>query len=1015
MDIARYSIDKPVNIWLMVVILLLGGIIAMTNIGRLEDPEFTIKQVKVYTSYSGAGAEKVEREITEPLEIAIQQMPQLKKLTSISSPALSEITVEVKSNYDSNELPQIWDELRKRLRDAATSLPTGAQDPVVYDDFGDVYGLYYALSAPDFTTSELREFARLIRRDLLTTEGVAKVTVSGVQTEQIVAYVNPYQLAGLGISFPDLISLFEDNLRPFNGGRVLVDEKNVRLIVERAPDKLKEISNLSLVVPGTNRSIRVSDIATLKLEPADIQSQLIRYNGEEALTVSVSALSNVNIVDVGTKVNAKVEHLLNTLPVGITLTPIYDQAAVVDESVDGFIANLVMSVVVVTLTLCLFMGWRSGVVVGMVLLVTVLGTILIMWLMDIQLQRISLGAMVIAMGMLVDNAIVVAEGMMLRMATGTSAKAAASFIVKRTQWPLLGATVIGIAAFSGIGLSDDATGEFLYSLFAVVLVSLMMSWVLAVTLVPVLGAIFFRKGVKQSNDDEPTLLQRWFTKTLIGALKLRWVTIAMLVVITVVAYGSFGMVKQGFFPPSNAPIFFVHYWGPQDRDIRATEKIVIEAEQRILAQENVTAVTTIIGQGADRFTLTYAPKSANENYGFFMVRVNELENIPAVQATLSSLLDDIDLDANFYQERMQFGPGSGAKLEARFSGPDTEVLRTLADTAKALMMSDGSIKDVRHNWREKGVAINTQYDNYNAGIAGVSHSDFSQTVQYATSGLRLGSVQDGDYAYSIVAKMGQPDDTAIQSVRESQVWSSLQSQYVPFTQVSSGLDIITEELRIHRLDRLRTITVEAEPGDDETAAKAFARIRPIIEEMDIPAGYTLEWGGEFESSSDAQAALGSGLPVGFLVMFIISVLLFGHARQPLIIWLVVPMAIVGVVAGLLSTDMPFGFMSLLGFLSLFGMLIKNAIVLIEEIDLQIEEGLETKKAIIEATLSRLRPVTLAALTTILGMAPLLFDAFFADMAVTIMGGLTFATILTLIAVPVLYSILFKVSYRSTAK
>lgn len=571
MDIARYSIDKPVNVWLMVVILLLGGIIAMTNIGRLEDPEFTIKQVKVYTSYAGAGAEKVEQEITEPLEIAIQQMPQLKKLTSTSSPALSEITVEVKSNYDSTELPQIWDELRKRLRDAATSLPTGAQDPVVFDDFGDVYGLYYALSAPDFTTSELREFARLIRRDLLTTEGVAKVTVSGVQTEQIVAYVNPYQLAGLGISFPDLTSLFEDNLRPFNGGRVLVDEKNVRLIVERAPDKIKEISNLSLVIPGTNRSIRVSDVATLKLEPADIQSQLIRYNGEEALTVSVSALSNVNIVDVGTRVNAKVDHLLNTLPVGITLTPIYDQASVVDESVDGFIANLVMSVVVVTLTLCLFMGWRSGVVVGAVLLVTVLGTILIMWLMDIQLQRISLGAMVIAMGMLVDNAIVVAEGMMLRMATGASAKDAGSFIVKRTQWPLLGATVIGIAAFSGIGLSDDATGEFLYSLFAVVLVSLMMSWVLAVTLVPVLGELVFRKGIKQTDGDEPTLLQRWFTKTLTGALKLRWVTMAVLFVITVVAYGSFGMVKQGFFPPSNAPLFFVHYWGPQDRDIRATE------------------------------------------------------------------------------------------------------------------------------------------------------------------------------------------------------------------------------------------------------------------------------------------------------------------------------------------------------------------------------------------------------------------------------------------------------------
>jgi multidrug efflux pump subunit AcrB len=1013
MDIARYSIDKPVNVWLMVVILLLGGMLAMSKIGRLEDPAFTIKQVKVYTAYPGASAEKVEREVTERLEIAIQQMPQLKEVTSVSSPGRSEITVEVKSTYNSSLLPQVWDELRKRLRDIQSSLPVGARAPVVFDDFGDVYGLYYALSAPDFDTRELREFARIIRRDLLTTSGVAKVNVTGVQKEQIVAYINPYQLAGLGISFPDLAKLFEDNLRPFNGGRVKVDEKNVRLIVERAPDRLEEISNLSVVIPGTNRSLRVADVATLKLEPADIQPVLVRYNGEEALTLSVSALTDVNIVDVGKRVNAKVDALLKQLPVGITLTPIYDQASVVDESVTGFINNLIMSVAVVTLTLCLFMGWRSGVVVGSVLLVTVLGTILVMWLMGIQLQRISLGAMVIAMGMLVDNAIVVAEGMMLRMATGATAKEAASFIVKRTQWPLLGATVIGIAAFSGIGLSNDATGEFLYSLFAVVLVSLMISWVLAVTLVPVLGAHFYRKGLSQSSNTKPSAMQRWFKGTLLGALKLRWVTIGTLVLITVAAYGSFGMVKQGFFPPSNAPLFFVHYWGPQDRDIRTTENIAKAAEQRMLALDNVTAVTTFVGQGADRFTLTYSPKSANENYAFFIVRADELSDIPAIQAKLDNQLNDLDLDANFYMERMQFGPGSGAKLEARFSGPDTEVLRQLAEEAKAKLYADGNIIDIRHNWREKGFAINTQFDNYNAGIAGVSHSDFSQTVQYASSGVQLGTVQDGDYAYSIIAKMGSAENDELQSIRESQVWSSQQRQYVPFTQVSHGLELMTEEMRIHRKDRLRTITVEAEPGENETAAKALARVRPQLEAIPLPLGYHLEWGGEFESSSEAQQALGAGLPAGFLVMFIISVLLFGRARQPLMIWLVVPMAIVGVVTGLLSTDMPFGFMSLLGFLSLFGMLIKNAIVLIEEIDLQIEEGLAIRSAIVEATLSRVRPVALAAVTTILGMAPLLFDAFFADMAVTIMGGLAFATVLTLVAVPVLYSLLFKVSYRNS--
>ncbi|GGW74988.1 efflux RND transporter permease subunit [Alteromonas halophila] len=1011
MDIARYSLNKPVNVWLLVLILLLGGLIAMNNIGRLEDPAFTIKQVKVITSFPGAGAQKVEREITEPLEIAIQQMSQLYELKSISSPGRSEITVEVKRHFDSNQLPQIWDELRKRLRDARAGLPLGAGAPRVYDDFGDVYGLYYALSAPDFSPRELREFARIIRRELLTTDGVAKVNVTGVQKEQIVAYIDPYQLAGLGISFPDLAALFKDNLRPFNGGRVKVDEKNVRLIVERPPDRLEELANLSVVLPGTNRSLRVGDIATLKREPADIQPVEIRHNGHDAVTLAVSAISDVNIVDVGNRVNRKIDTLLAQLPVGITLTPVYDQASVVDESVDGFISNLVMSVLVVTLTLCLFMGWRSGVVVGTVLLVTVMGTILIMWLMDIQLQRISLGAMVIAMGMLVDNAIVVAEGMMLRMAKGFSARDAASFIVKRTQWPLLGATIIGIAAFSGIGLSDDATGEFLYSLFAVVMVSLLLSWVLAVTLVPVLGAYFYRHASEGASDSDDAAGLGRFRRVLLNALQLRWLTIAALVAITILAYASFGMVKQGFFPPSNAPLFFVHYWGPQDRDIRATEEKAKAAESLILATENVSTVTTIVGQGAERFTLTYGPKSANENYTFFMVRADDKAQIPGIIDALSPQLPGVDLDGSFYIQRMQFGPASGAKLEARFSGPDASVLRALGDKAIKRLIDDGDIRDIRHNWREKGFAINTHYDDYNAGIAGVSHNDFSQAVQYASSGLELGKVQDGDYAYSILAKMGAPDASDVSALRNSQVWSSQQRRYVPFAQITDGLEMQAEELRIHRLDRVRTLTVEAEPAMDETAADALARIRPAIESIPLPPGYSLAWGGEFESSGDAQQALGKGLPAGFLVMFIISVLLFGHVRQPLIIWLVVPMAVVGVVSGLLATDMPFGFMSLLGFLSLFGMLIKNAIVLIEEIDLQIEEGATIRDAIVDATLIRVRPVALAAITTILGMAPLLFDAFFADMAVTIMGGLAFATLLTLIAVPVLYSLLFRVSFR----
>ncbi|REL29636.1 efflux RND transporter permease subunit [Thalassotalea euphylliae] len=1012
MDIARYSLTRPINVWLITLCFLVGGVIGLNDIGRLEDPAFTIKQAVIMTYYPGANAEKVEKEVTEQLEIALQQMWQLDRVESESKPGFSRITMEVKSNLDGPLLPQIWDELRKRLRDVRANLPLGASQPVVIDDFGDVFGIYYALTAPDFSAYQMREFSRIIRRELLTVDGVAKVAVSGILEEQIVAEIDLYQIAGLGLSFPDIEQILTSNLKPFAGGRLYVGDKQIRIPVSAATDKIAEIENISFVLPGRNASIKIKDVATLSLQPVDIPSDLKRYNGESAITLSISAQNDVNIVEVGERIQAKLANVLASLPAGIDVSPIYNQAKIVDKAVDGFILNLEMSVAVVTIALCIFMGWRSGVVVGGTLLVTVLGTVLIMWLYGLQLERISLGAMVIAMGMLVDNAIVVAEGMMLRMEKGKSALESASFIVKRTQWPLLGATIIGIAAFSGIGLSDDATGEFLFSLFAVVFISLMLSWVLAVSLTPLLGKYFYKVAETETEHEQHSFFHRGYLVLLRNALHYRGLSILVLLVITVGAYASFGLIKQGFFPPSNTPNFFIHYWGPQDSDIRATEKYMKAGESLILETEGVSSLTTFIGRGAERFTLVYGPQLPNESYGMYLVRVDDAKDIPRIAKDLGERLQAINPNANYYPEVMQFGPSSGAKLQVRFSGPDPVVLRDLAEQAKTLYQQDGNIRDVRHNWRTKGMVLMPEYDINAAGMAGVSRSDFNQTVQFYTNGLTVGQLQEGDYLYPIVAKnrvtQGESGPAQLSELENGLVWSASQRTYIPFRQVSGNTNFDSEEMLINRRDRVRTITVMAEAGYNETAGAAFNRMRPLIEAIELPDGYHLEWGGEFESSRDAQAALGKGLPLGFLVMFIISVLLFGRTRQPLIIWLVVPMAIVGVVAGLLIADLPFGFMSLLGFLSLFGMLIKNAIVLLEEIDLQIEEGKAKGVAIVDASLSRLRPVSLAAITTILGVMPLIADPFFADMSVTIMGGLAFATLLTLVAVPVLYSIFYRI-------
>jgi len=1012
MDIAKASIKTPVNTWLLIIICLIGGLVGLGEIGRLEDPSFTIKLAQVVTAFPGASAEQVEREITEPLETAMQQMPQLKMVTSISKPGVSEISVEMKDAYRSDVLPQVWDELRKRMADLQNTLPTGVQPIQVFDDFGDVYGLYYALTAPDFTPYQLREFSRVIRRDLLTVPNVAKVSVAGVLKEQITANINTTQLANLGLSLPDVKQALNYSLRPYSSGRLIMDGQRIRIPVDSAGSKVDAIENITLGLPGTTAQIRISDIADISLDVVDIPRFLVRHNGQPAITLAVAVSKEANVVKVGKRVRDRIAQIITELPAGISLAPVYDQAQVVDESVSGFIINLILSVSVVILTLCIFMGWRAGVVVGGVLLLTVLGTILVMWLYGLNLQRISLGAMVIAMGMLVDNAIVVAEGMLLRMQKGISALEASSHVVKQTQWPLLGATLIGIAAFSGIGLSNDTTGEFLFSLFAVITISLFLSWVLAITVAPLFGSYFFKVGKSSGEGDFNSVFHTRYKSVLLKALNKPGKTVMLLVGITLLSYFSFGFVKQGFFPAANTPMFYVHFWGPQSRDIRVTAQFMEKAEAITMKHEEVKALTTFIGKGGERYTLTYNPQQANESYGELVVRTHQRDQIPGLIAKLTEELKALDPDAQIYMERIVFGPGSGAKLEARFSGPDNKVLRELGEQAKAILLADEQLRDVRHNWREKELVLVPQYDDYNAGIAGVTRADFSDALQFSSNGLKLGKLRDGEYSYDIIAKAYSPEmegaskGNDIQRLYDAQVWSPFQRSYVPLRQISPEMKTQSEGVLIHRRNRIRTITVMAEPGLQETAGQALKRISPLLTAIELPQGYSLEWGGEFEGSRDAQESLGKGLPLGFLVMILITIFLFGRVKEPLIIWLIVPMAVCGVVTGLLLADMPFGFMSLLGFLSLFGMLIKNSIVLLEEINIQIEDGLEPSEAVVEASMSRLRPVALAAITTILGMAPLLFDAFFADMAVTIMGGLAFATVLTMIAVPVLYSLFY---------
>ena len=733
-----------------------------------------------------------------------------------------------------------------------------------------------------------------------------------------------------------------------------------------------------------------------------------------AFTLAISGVTDANIVTVGQAVEARLAELAPRIPLGIEIHPIYEQHKVVDQSIDDFIVNLIVSVSIVILSLCLMMGWRVGLIVGATLLLTVLGTVFLMRVFHIDMERISLGALIIAMGMLVDNAIVVAEGMLINMQHGMNGKDAATVSVKRTQLPLLGATVIGIMAFSGIGLSPDVTGEFLFSLFAVIAMSLLLSWILAITVTPLFGHLFLK--VEQTGEDPyRAWIYQAYRKILTGTLKARTLTALIMVLLTAACFAGFGMVKQAFFPDSNTPLFYIHYQLPQGSDIRSTERDIGEIEAIIRAKPDVVSVASFIGRGASRYMLTYAPEQPNSAYGLLIIRTENLDPIPALAAELKNELSGAYPNAEIRTERLMFGPGGGAKIEARFSGPDSAVLRQIGKEALDIMRADGNLIDLRTNWRQKELVMKPVYNPERARIAGIGLSDLALALQFASTGVQAGTYREDDKQIPIVVRPPDAERRDAKQLRDRLVWSNADQSYIPVAQITEHFETVSEDTLIHRRNRVRTLTAQADPPPELTADQAFRGIRAQIEAIPLPPGYRFEWGGEYESSTDAQTALNAQIPVGFIVMLIISILLFGKVRQPLIIWLVVPMSVCGVVIGLLISNQPFSFMALLGLLSLSGMLMKNAIVLVDEIDAQIDEGKHGHAAIVDAGVSRLRPVFLAAGTTILGMIPLLTDAFFASMAVTIMGGLAFATVLTLIAVPVLYALFFGVKAETAAK
>ncbi len=1003
MQIARFAIQKPLYTWLLILFCLFGGAAGYLSVGKLEDPVFTLKSALIITAYPGATAAEVAIEVSEVLEAEVQQMDEVDYITSNNTPGLSVVEVTIRDTFDGTELPQVWDDLRDRVADAADSLPTGARPPIVNDSFGDVYGLLYAVTAPGYDDSTIWDIATFLRREVLTVDGVANAEVLGLPEEAIFVEPSSEVLTALGVPPDVVIGAVSATDQVVATGTADNGRSDLRVDAPAPDDSVAEISALTFGFQG--EVLNLTDVAKVYRGRVDAPRQIIRHNGVEAFTIGIAGLTSQNIVTVGERVEARLDEIAPLLPAGVSLEPIYEQHRVVDTANQDFLGSLAMSVGVVIGVLALFMGWRAAVVVGGSLLLTVSFTFFFMNIFDIKVERISLGALIIAMGMLVDNAIVVAEGMQVQMRRGKKAVDAASEVARRTQIPLLGATIIGIMAFAGIGLSPDSSGEFLFTLFAVISISLLLSWILAVTVTPLLASYLFKTDSNaDAKDPYDTLFFRGYGAVVRGALRVRWLVIITLVGATVAGVASMGLVKQQFFPPATTPLVYLNYKGAQGTSIQTASADLAVLEDWLLEHPSVEAVTTTVGASMTRFLLTYTPEDPAQSYGQIVIRVQDSTEIPALRDALSAYAAQAIPWAEARVQQIIYGPPVGADVEVRLSGPDPMVLRQLAEQARTIFETETDLLVTeRIDWREPELTTRPIFATDRAQALGISRTDVSQSIALATDGLRAGTFRELDRQVPVLIRTPREEQTSGAYLLDQPIYAPTTGMFTNLGQVVDGFNVVPRNTLIQRRDRTPTISVQAFTVPDVLPPQAFVQVRGAIEAMPLPPGYRMEWGGEFESASTAQQSLGRQMPLAFGTMLLITILLFGKLRQTAVIWTVVPMAVTGVGFGLLLTNLPFSFTALLGLLSLSGMLIKNAIVLVEEIDAQKdEEGLPQSEAIVTASVSRLRPVVLAAATTILGMVPLLSDAFFASMAVAIMGGLGFASVLTLIGVPALY-------------
>jgi multidrug efflux pump subunit AcrB len=1045
MNIAEWSIKRSTITWVLTFVFLVVGAMSFNGLSRLEDPAFTIKQIVVLTPYPGATPTEVMEEVTNVIGMAVQELGEVDWVESQSTRGFSMIKVNINSTLPKEAIPQVFDELRRKVNDYQSQLPPGAGPSIVNDDFGDTYGLYVAITGEGYTDMELYEYAKFLQRELLSVQDVKRIILYGNQPEVVYVEMRREKMSELGISQQDIYNALASKNLPSPSGYVTLGNEYIPVHPTGEFQSEKQFGDLLISSKGPNSQslVFLKDVADIKRGYSEPAIAILRYDGKTAVGLAISTVAGGNVVEMGDALTVKFEELKSQMPLGIQINAIALQPEAVTAAINGFIISLGQAVAIVVVVLLIFMGLRSGLIIGFILLLTIMGTFLFMDMKGLILERISLGALVIALGMLVDNAIVVTDGIRMKMKQGVDALTAARDVVGQVGTPLLGATLIAIAAFASIGTSPDSTGEYCASLFWVILMSLLLSWFTATSTTPLLCKTFL-KVEKPTDKDEGDVysgkLYILYKNFLSFCIRSRWLTVAVVIVLFAASLIGFGSVKQSFFPDSTRPQFYIDFYFPDGTHVDTTVKQLQKAEEWLLEQKDFEHVATEIGGGQPRFLLTYTPQTAGSNIGRIIVDVSDYTKLSEFTYMTQQAMEPMFPSAVVNTRLFVNGPNEGGRVQARITGPDTEVLRQLGKKVKSIMLDDVASRGVRNEWGNPVKVVRPQMAEAQARRAGITRPMLTQALESAVEGTTVGVYREKDELLPIIARAPEQERTDMANLESVQIWSPAAQQMVPAGQVVSSFKTEFEPSQIWRRDRVKMLRIHAD-ADKGLPSELLARVKPKIEQAlnvdveqvlgrtvspekwdvntikitykgktplkDMP-GYYLSWGGEAEDSARAQMYLIPSVKIFFGIMVLMVIFLFNSMKKTMIIWLTVPLSIIGVTAGLLLLKQPFGFMSLLGLMSLAGMLIKNAIVLIDQIDIELAGGKQGFQAIVDSGVSRLIPVSMAALTTVLGLVPLLKDAFFVSMAVTIMFGLTFATVLTLIFVPVLYAIFYKI-------